>query len=68
MNKPPGPHTASGLLGRIKANLDDPDAMRDLRLALTTLPHGERQLLVAGLRSRAGRGKVEEPVLTREVA
>lgn len=53
-----GPHTAASLLTRIEECLDDPEKLRDLRLALTTLPHRERRLLIEGLRLRAA-GRVE---------
>jgi hypothetical protein len=56
-------HTAAGLLKKIVDRLDDAEALADLRIAVGTLPHEQRGLLVAELRRRAG--KVEEPVLTR---
>jgi hypothetical protein len=52
------PHTALSLLTRISANLDDDDALGDLRIAVGSLPPVERRLLVEELRARAGRGKV----------
>ncbi len=63
------PHTAASLLKRIEANLDDGAALGDLRIAASTLPHGERRLLVQELRLRAGRGVVAEHVpVSRRVA
>lgn len=57
-----GPHTARSLLRRIEGCLGDAEQLRDLRLAVLTLPPGERRLLIEGLRLRAGRGKVaQEP-------
>lgn len=52
-----GPHTADTLLKRIEACLDDHDALADLRVAASALPHGERRRLVEALRSLAGRGE-----------
>jgi hypothetical protein len=58
-----GPHDAESMLKRIEHCLDDGDALADLRIAVFTLPPEEKRVLVAALRSRAGRGKVAEPVL-----
>lgn len=64
-----GPHDAESLLKRIEANLDDHEAMRALRLAVRMLPPEEKRVLVAALRSRAGRSKVAEHVpVSRRVA
>jgi DNA-binding transcriptional ArsR family regulator len=58
-----GPHTAESLLARIEECRGDDQAMRALRIAVGTLPPGERRLLVEELRRRAG--KDPEPVLAR---
>ena len=55
------PNTASDLLTKIEANLDDADAVRDLRIAVSALPAAERRLFVAGLRRRSGRDAAREP-------
>lgn len=57
-----GPHTASTLLTRISECRGDHEALQDLRIAVGTLPPEERRRLVEALRSRAGLGKVAEPV------
>lgn len=51
-------HTAESMLKKIEACLDDGDALRDLRIAASTLQPEEKRLLVEELRRRAGRGKV----------
>lgn len=56
------PHTAASLLARIEECRGDDEALRGLRLAVRMLPPEEKRVLVAALRSRAGRGKVAEPV------
>ncbi len=63
-----GPHNAESLLTRIEDLRGDDEAMRSLRLAVSTLPPGERRRLVEGLRLRAGRGEVEQPVSARMAA
>jgi hypothetical protein len=50
-----GPHTASSLLTRIVDRLGDDEALRDLRVAVSTLPPAERIVLIEELRRRAGR-------------
>lgn len=62
------PHTAAGLMARIGMNLDDPEKLRDLRLALTTLPMGERRILIEELRRRSGRVAEHVPVSRRVAA
>ncbi len=48
-------HTADDLLGRIQECRGDPDALRSLRLAASTLPPEERIVLIEELRRRAGK-------------
>lgn len=62
------PHNAESLLKKIEANLEDAEAVTDLRLAVLLLPHGERRLLVAALRRRAGRVAEHAPVSRRVAA
>lgn len=52
------PHTAATLLRRISECRGDAEALGALRIAVRTLPTGERRLLVEELRRRAGRGEV----------
>lgn len=61
-----GPHNASSLLTRIEANLDDPDALAALRIAVGSLAPAEKRVLVAALRRRSG--KVAEHVPVRRAA
>jgi hypothetical protein len=56
------PHTAATLLRRIADSRGDHEAMLDLRLAASTLPHGERRRLIEELRRRAGIGVGAKPV------
>lgn len=62
------PHDAASLIQRILENRGDDDAIKDLRIATSMLPHSERRLLVEELRRRAGKVPEHVPVSRRVAA